>query len=686
MSEKEVKSKPKTSPKTISKESVKKVAVKSKDVLKENAKDISSSMKDVAVKKLSDLRNSENTEPQKVDTEAAESIECSAYATTDAIYKDGKRYIQKKVKDHRKKAKEKKELEDDKDSEDGQDNKPEQKENEPKTKENYNKQNNESDIKEKEKADIKKKSDKNASVKTKEEYLKTKKAEATAKHKESSPESARRTYIEKKIRTKAEYEKNYAEEYRRTNLDRKKPKTKSISESSSRKKLNSANGKKIAGKNNGQKVKAGTSYTGKYAKKKTVKKTKTVVKTQKTVSKKAAKEASLQAKALAQKTALLAKKAAIAARQLAVKVAQAVAKVLQAIVSAIGAIAGGGVLIVLLVIVMIVAAIAASPFGIFFSDEAEDKESIPVSSIVNECNIELSKKLQEIEDNNDHDRVELIGEPADWSLVLSLFSVKLAGKDDDTAEDVVVIDESKKKKLKKVFWDMHTLTSKTKEESDGDSTITVLYITIETKTKEEMIEEYSFSKKQKEALETLLENAGSFQGATQSLAVSDSKAKNVIERLPDSISEGRKQVVKKACSLVGKVTYFWGGKSSAIGWDSNWGKMTRVTAEGSSSTGTIRPFGLDCSGFVTWAFHNAGYSESQIGHGAEVQATKGTRISWSDAQPGDLAVYNDKSHIGIVAGTDKDGNILIIHCASGKNNVVITKKSGFGYVVRPNFY
>ena len=36
------------------------------------------------------------------------------------------------------------------------------------------------------------------------------------------------------------------------------------------------------------------------------------------------------------------------------------------------------------------------------------------------------------------------GEQADWSLVLSIFSVKLAGKDDDTAEDVVVIDDAKK--------------------------------------------------------------------------------------------------------------------------------------------------------------------------------------------------------------------------------------------------
>ena len=104
------------------------------------------------------------------------------------------------------------------------------------------------------------------------------------------------------------------------------------------------------------------------------------------------------------------------------------------------------------------------------------------------------------------------------------------------------------------------------------------------------------------------------------------------------------------------------------------------------STGTIRPFGLDCSGFVTWSFINSGYTAAQIGHGAATQATKGTRISWESATPGDLALYSDNSHIGIVAGRDSNGNVIVIHCASGANNVVITTSCGFGYVVRPKLY
>ena len=172
----------------------------------------------------------------------------------------------------------------------------------------------------------------------------------------------------------------------------------------------------------------------------------------------------------------------------------------------------------------------------------------------------------------------------------------------------------------------------------------------------------------------------------QSLAISDATAQEVIDSLPDSLSTERKNVVKKACSLVGKLTYFWGGKSSAIGWDSEWGKMKLVTAEGSRSTGCMRPFGLDCSGFVTWSFINAGYSASAIGHGTKGQIAKCSRISWSSAQAGDLAFYADLSHVGIVAGKDTAGNILVIHCSSGRNNVVITTNSGFGFAARPNAY
>lgn len=201
-----------------------------------------------------------------------------------------------------------------------------------------------------------------------------------------------------------------------------------------------------------------------------------------------------------------------------------------------------------------------------------------------------------------------------------------------------------------------------------------------------MIAQYGFTENQREALETLLENSDILIAFSQSLAISDRTAKGVIDALPDNLSAERKAVIKAACSLVGKVNYFWGGKSSAIGWDSEWGKLRTVTSEGSSSTGTKRPFGLDCSGFVTWSFINSGFTASQIGHGTRGQIAKCTRISWSSTEPGDLAFYSDLSHVGIVAGMDKRGNHHIIHCTSNANNVVITGRLNFDYVVKLRCY
>lgn len=397
---------------------------------------------------------------------------------------------------------------------------------------------------------------------------------------------------------------------------------------------------------------------------------------------KAAKKAAQEA---AKRTAQAAKATAKAIKVIAVKAAQLIAAAAKAVVSAIAALGGWAVLLILLIIVIIVAAIAASPFGIFISDEAADQNSIPISSIVAECNVELSQKLTEIEDNTTHDRVVMEGEQASWDEVIAIFAVKVAGTGDETAQDVVIIDPAKKDKLKEVFWDMNSLSSRTETVTSGETTETVLYITINSKTKDDMISKYGFNAKQKEALETLLENNDVLLSATQSLAISDATAKDIIDSLPDSLSEERKQVIKKACSLVGKVNYFWGGKSAAIGWDSEWGKMKLVTAEGSRSSGSMRPFGLDCSGYVTWCFINSGFSASDIGHGTSSQVAKGTRITLSSAQPGDLAFYNDTSHVGIVGGKDASGNVLVIHCSSSANNVVITT-GGFGFAVRPNCY
>ena len=166
------------------------------------------------------------------------------------------------------------------------------------------------------------------------------------------------------------------------------------------------------------------------------------------------------------------------------------------------------------------------------------------------------------------------------------------------------------------------------------------------------------------------------------------EAMEVWERLPDDLSMERRMVVTYALALVEKVDYFWGGKSLVLGWDDRWGELTEVTAEGSDSTGTEQPYGLDCSGFVDWAFYNASGGEYVIGQGggAMEQHANCVDIEWGEMQPGDLLFYPGDEHVGIAAGRDWLGRLLVVHCASGTGGVAISHRTGFETAARPVWY
>lgn len=160
------------------------------------------------------------------------------------------------------------------------------------------------------------------------------------------------------------------------------------------------------------------------------------------------------------------------------------------------------------------------------------------------------------------------------------------------------------------------------------------------------------------------------------------------ERLPEDLSMERRMVVTYALALVDKVDYFWGGKSLVLGWDDRWGEPAEVTAEGSDTTGTEQPYGLDCSGFVDWAFYNASGGSYIIGQGggAAAQHASCTDIAWDEVQPGDLLFYPEDEHVGIAAGRDWLGRLLVVHCASGTNGVTISHQTSFETAARPVWY
>lgn len=388
-------------------------------------------------------------------------------------------------------------------------------------------------------------------------------------------------------------------------------------------------------------------------------------------------------------------RAARAAAAAAKKLTEAAAKAVKALISALASLGGGTALFIVFSIVIVAGAFLASPLGILFADEQQADDTVPLATAIAEIQGEYHAELERLQ-NGDFVSVQIVGQAPDWREVVAVFASKTAGAEDGI--DVFTLDEERVELLRQVFWDMCEITTATQtvdvpdsdpdDDVDDSHTGIALTITITSKTAEQMRLIYVFTKYQNDALDILLENLSSLNIPMGSLTISQEDAIALLENLPDDLDPARKAVVETAVQLVGRVSYFWGGKSLTLGWDDRWGVPTKVTAAGSGSTGTVRPFGLDCSGFVDWTFYNAtdGSYYPGRGGGAATQHSYCTNISWSDAQPGDLVFYPDDSHVGIVGGKDADGNLLIVHCSGGANGVVITGAAGFTSVARPECF
>ena len=413
----------------------------------------------------------------------------------------------------------------------------------------------------------------------------------------------------------------------------------------------------------------------------------------KTASKRARKAATQDAqRKMLKKSNNRATRAAAAAAK---KLAEAAAKAVKELISALASLGGGTALFVVFSIVIVAGAFLASPLGILFADEQQADDTVPLATAIAEIQGEYHVELERLQ-NGDFVSVQIVGQAPDWREVVAVFASKTAGAEDGV--DVFTLDEERVELLRQVFWDMCEITTATQtvdvpdsdpdDDVDDSHTETALTITITAKTAEQMRLEYDFSKYQNDALDILLENLGSMNIPMGSLTISQEDAIALLENLPDDLDPERKAVVETAVQLVGRVSYFWGGKSLTLGWDDRWGVPTEVTAAGSGSTGTVRPFGLDCSGFVDWTFYNAtnGSYYPGRGGGAATQHSYCTNIAWSDAQPGDLVFYPADVHVGIVGGRDADGNLLIVHCSGGANGVVITGSAGFTSVARPDCF
>lgn len=269
--------------------------------------------------------------------------------------------------------------------------------------------------------------------------------------------------------------------------------------------------------------------------KSTVKNTKTAIKTSKEVAKKTEKTAKETIKA-SKRTMQIAKETAKRTAQ-GVKVAikttisaiKAIIAGTKALVAAI--VAGGWVAVIVIIVICLVALMCSSIFGIFFSSQKTSANSITMNTVVAECNQEFSDKLQSIQDSNLHDDYVLEGSMASWKDVLTVYTIKQSNGVNQ--QDVMTIDDNKKNVIKQIFWDMNSLTSEVKDEMVTEQGTNadempkqvqkkVLHIKINTKTLEQMKNDYHFSPAQNKQLAELTDNKyaslwnGVIYGATDS--------------------------------------------------------------------------------------------------------------------------------------------------------------------------
>lgn len=275
-----------------------------------------------------------------------------------------------------------------------------------------------------------------------------------------------------------------------------------------------------------------------------------------------------------------------------------------------------GSVLAVVIIICLIAALFASPFGIFFSG------ADTMSDAVNELNADFAQRIEEIKAGNTYDELAMSNAgssamAANWPDVLAVYSV-LTTMNDSNPYEAVTLDAVKKARLREVFWAMNPISYEVRTVYDAE--IEVLYITVAEKDCWQLADEYGFTPEQRQMLAELKKSEYremfmALAGSYRDIALTPEEIAEIIANLPEDLSEERRQVVLTAYQLEGKVNYFWGGKSLTLGWDSRWGTPQEVWAAGSVSTGTVRPFGLDCSGFVDWVFYNASDGSFIMGRG-----------------------------------------------------------------------
>lgn len=228
-------------------------------------------------------------------------------------------------------------------------------------------------------------------------------------------------------------------------------------------------------------------------------------------------------------------KVAVKGTKLAIKgTIKGIKAMIAAVKSLIGLlVAGGSVAVIVIIVICLIGLLFSSIFGIFFSSLKIDIGVQPKT--MNECivdlNNEMNKKISDIENSVIHDEVVINSNRANWKDIIATYSIKVNGGNDQ--DEVMTLDLKKQSILRTVFWDMNTITYEirnetyksqsigtwdkrdfnlneiqqgkpiTFEEEEKEEMKLILYITITSKSLEDMKQQYAFNSNQLQQLEEI---------------------------------------------------------------------------------------------------------------------------------------------------------------------------------------
>ena len=214
-----------------------------------------------------------------------------------------------------------------------------------------------------------------------------------------------------------------------------------------------------------------------------------------------------------------AKAMAKSAKQAMIATIRAIKAIILAAKSLIFFLFGGfWIAIIIIIVVSLIAMLVGSVFGIFFSSEDvgstitvnETQQPVTMNKVIADLNTEFMNKITQIQQENPYNEYDITGSRAEWKDILAVYVAKVSGGDNQV--EMATLDDNKVNTLKEIFWAMNEI-SFTKEEESREEVIfhltwteyktvtyTKLHITINTKSIDEMADNYNFTQEQRNQL------------------------------------------------------------------------------------------------------------------------------------------------------------------------------------------